>query len=264
MNGGIARLRQIADSVNCFLAGGIDVDDLEIAPQRSMRPLFGSRQAQHPLQKLLQAFQVFERLLNTAAVFVFGARPLHQRLQRGLHHRDRSLQFVGRVPQELPLLLEGMLQAFEHLFHRLRHRTQLFDLRNFFRQAQLPVLRRDARCLLRKVLQRTQTSANATQCQQNCCCEEQHSRQGNECPCPTNLHPQPDRRRGIKNGQSLRAERLAFFPIEDRDLRNSQSVIGHSVPLEIPVMVGRRRNFQPLRPVVGTGNQARSVRPHSE
>src|SRR2546428_13429395 len=53
MNGGIAGFRQITDSLNCFLPGGIDFADLEIAPPPSRRPPVRSRQPQGPLQTQL-------------------------------------------------------------------------------------------------------------------------------------------------------------------------------------------------------------------
>ena len=77
-NGGLAGLREAAHSFNGFLASGVDINNVEIPPERAMRPLLGSRQAKHPLQKLLQAFQIFKSPLNPGAIFLRSALPLHE------------------------------------------------------------------------------------------------------------------------------------------------------------------------------------------
>jgi|SRR5579863_5114357 len=66
--------------------------------------------------------------------------PLQQGLQSGLQRRNRSLRFVGRIAEEFSLLVERMLEPYQHCGHRLRQRMQFFDLAGFLRHIQLTIV----------------------------------------------------------------------------------------------------------------------------
>jgi hypothetical protein len=79
--------------------------------------LFGTGQPQHPLQKPFQTLQIFERALETEAIFLGLARTLQQRLQGGFQHRDRGLQFVRGIPHKFSLLGKRALEPLQHVRH---------------------------------------------------------------------------------------------------------------------------------------------------
>ena len=75
LNGDLSFLCDRLQTVDCDPTGHRQIDILKVATQAARRPLLRAGQAQHGVQKFLQARHVIERLFQANAVFLRGARP---------------------------------------------------------------------------------------------------------------------------------------------------------------------------------------------